>query len=116
MTDRFCRACVGWVRYKPLLLYLTQRENYESRIEEMRRQLAATLPKLAAYLGREEFLSIADELERYHQNVELHAQQFQQTIEIWRKLVSHLETERKMQGFSAPTSNLPAADSLRNAL
>lgn len=116
VTDRFCRACVGWVRYKPLLLYLTQRENYESRIEEMRRQLAVTLPKLAAYLGREEFLSIADELERYHQNVGLHARQFQQTIEIWRKLVSHLETERKMQGFSASTSNLPAADSLRNAL
>ena len=116
VTDRFCRACVGWVRYKPLLLYLTQRENYESRIEEMRRQLAATLPKLAAYLGREEFLSIADELERYHQNVELHARQFRQTIEIWRKLVSYLEAERKTQGFPAMGRGLPADDPLRSAL
>lgn len=116
VMSRFYHACVGWVRYKPLLLYLTQRETYEARMEEMRRQLASTLPKLAAYFGREEFLTISGELERYHQNVALHAQQFQQTIKIWRKLVAYLETERNMQKASAAATQLQPADSLRSAL
>lgn len=77
VTDHFCHAYTGWMRYKPLLLHLTQRENYENRVEEIRCQLATTLLKLTAYLGREESLNIADELERCHQNVELHVQQFQ---------------------------------------
>lgn len=116
VIERFYRACVGWVRYKPLLLYLTQPEHYEARIDEMRRQLAYTLPKLSAYLGREEFLQISGELERYHQAVALHAQQFQQTIAAWRKLVAYLESERKMQKQTPLFATTHPLDSLRNAL
>jgi len=95
VIERFRRACVGWVRYKPLLLYLTQRDTYESQIEDMRLQLAATLPKITSYLRCEDFMDISRELDCYHQNVKLHAMQFQKTIETWGKLVSWLESERK---------------------
>ncbi|WP_283610494.1 hypothetical protein [Faecalispora anaeroviscerum] len=116
VVDRFYRACVGWVRYKPLLLYITQRDTYESRIQQMREQLAATLPKLSAYFGRSDFLNISNELEQYHSSVESHFQQFQQTLQIWRKLVFYLETEPKMQSISALTVNPQTADSLPSAL
>lgn len=76
IITRFYRACIGWIRYKPLLLYITQRDDYERKIEEMRGQLAETLPKVCAYFGRTEFMNISRELERYHRNVKKHYGQF----------------------------------------
>ena len=31
---RFYLACIGWIRYKPLLLYIMQKDQYESKIKE----------------------------------------------------------------------------------
>lgn len=86
IITRFYNACIGWIRYKPLLLYITQREHYESKIEEMRERLLTTLPKICAYFGREDFLNISDELERYNKNVKKHYEQFLQTQQIWAKI------------------------------
>lgn len=94
IITRFYRACIGWIRYKPLLLYITQREQYESRIEEIRDQLHATLPKVCAYFGREDFMNISKELERYHRNVKKHAQQFLETQQIWAKICNFLCSEK----------------------
>lgn len=86
IITRFYRACIGWIRYKPLLIYITQRENYEIKIEEMREKLQVTLPKVCAYFGRDDFMNILKELERYNNNVEKHYNQFVQTQEIWIKI------------------------------
>jgi hypothetical protein len=83
---RFYRACIGWIRYKPLLLYITQREQYEDKIKEMRERLLATLPKICAYFGREDFMNVSKELERYHKNVNKHYEQFLETQQIWEKI------------------------------
>ncbi|WP_243577860.1 hypothetical protein [Clostridium minihomine] len=101
VINRFYRACLGWIRYKPLLLYITQPDTYESKIQEIRNQLTFTLPKLSAYFGREDFCNISAELELYHNNVETHYRQFQQTLQIWRKLSSYLESEPKTPKASA---------------
>ena len=87
---RFYKACVGWVRYKPLLLYITQRENYEQRIAQMKRSLAATLPAISAYFGRHEFMLIPRQLERYHRRVERHYQDFMELRRIWAKVCRHI--------------------------
>nr|WP_312578259.1 hypothetical protein [Sedimentibacter sp.] len=86
IVTRFYRACIGWIRYKPLLIYITQRENYETKIEEMRKQLKVTLPKICTYFGRKDFMNILKELERYNNNVEKHYNQFIKTQEIWTKI------------------------------
>ncbi|MFZ3130094.1 MAG: hypothetical protein WA125_03080, partial [Desulfosporosinus sp.] len=69
ITTRFYNACIGWIRYKPLLLYITQRDRYEEKIEEMREQLNETLPKICAYFGEPDFIKVFAELEKYHKNV-----------------------------------------------
>jgi hypothetical protein len=89
-VTRFYRACIGWIRYKPLLLYITQRENYEDRIEEMRGKLLITLPKICDYFGREEFINVSAELERYHKNVKKHYNQYLETQYIWTKICTFL--------------------------
>jgi hypothetical protein len=86
IITRFYRACIGWIRYKPLLIYITQRESYESKIEEMRKQLFTTLPKICAYFGTEDFMNIAKELERYDKNVKKHYQKYLDTQNIWKKI------------------------------
>jgi hypothetical protein len=91
IITRFYRACIGWIRYKPLLIYITQRENYEIKIEEMREKLQVTLPKVCAYFGRDDFMNILKELDRYDNNVEKHYKQFVQTQEIWTKINEFLK-------------------------
>ena len=86
IVTRFYKACIGWIRYKPLLLYITQKENYEEKINVMREQIAATLPSVCAYFGRDDFMNIAKELDRYDKNVQKHSQQFLDTQEIWSKI------------------------------
>ncbi len=80
---RFYKACVGWVRYKPLLLYITDRDSYPERIEGMNQRLSRTLPLICEYFGRKEFLDIQEELYKYHRHVKQHYEEFQTVQEIW---------------------------------
>jgi hypothetical protein len=89
ITTRFYKACIGWIRYKPLLLYITQPDSYEEKIEEMRQQLNETLPKICAYFGKPDFIKVLTELEKYHRNVEKHYHEFLETQRIWAKIMEH---------------------------
>ena len=84
---RFLSACIGWVRYKPLLVYLTKPEEYADEIVSMRETLERVAPKLAQYFQNDGFLNIIRELEDYHANVQKHAAQFQLAKDTWEKLI-----------------------------
>jgi hypothetical protein len=66
---RFINATIGWVRYKPLLVYTTDRENFEVIMTTMKVSLKYTIPKLCAYFKTEEFHKILIEFEKYRKNV-----------------------------------------------
>lgn len=87
--NRFYRACIGWIRYKPLLLYITQPDSYLEKIEEMRKNLKATLPSICDYFQNTQFMNIIGELDKYHKNVEKHYQAFEKTQQIWAKIMEH---------------------------
>ncbi len=63
IITRFYKACIGWIRYKPSLLFITQPDHYEGKIEEMREQLKETLPKICTYFGQPDFINVLAELE-----------------------------------------------------
>lgn len=88
---RFLKAAVGWIRYKPLLLYITRRESYEQEIAAMRRNLDAVIPKMCAFLGNADFCKIPTELSFYHEHVEQHFHDFEATKRAWIKIVSSLQ-------------------------
>ena len=90
IITRFYKACIGWIRYKPLLLYITQPDHYEEKIEEMREQLTVTLPKICAYFGQPDFMNVLAELEKYNKNVKKHYHEFLETQRIWAKIMEHL--------------------------
>lgn len=90
IAKRFYLACIGWIRYKPLLLYITQPKHYEEKINEIRKNLMDTLPKVCAYFEREEFMNISKELELYNKNVQKHYQQYVETQQIWTRICEFL--------------------------
>jgi hypothetical protein len=89
VTTRFYKACIGWIRYKPLLLYITQPERYEEKIEEMRELLKMTLPKICTYFRQPNFIKVSAELEKYHRNVKRHYHEYLETQRIWAKIMEH---------------------------
>jgi hypothetical protein len=91
ITIRFLKASKGWIRYKPLLLYITQRDNYEVEIKKMKEDLSIVIPKICNYFGNEEFKNILDELEFYHAHVEQHYRDFENTKLAWLKIIKFLK-------------------------
>ena len=93
ITKRFLRASIGWIRYKPLLLYITQRDNYETEIIKMKENLSNVIPKICNYFGNDEFKNILDELEFYHKHVEEHYKDFDNTKSAWVKIIKFLKNQ-----------------------
>ncbi|SNS05635.1 hypothetical protein SAMN05446037_1003175 [Anaerovirgula multivorans] len=91
ITKRFLRATIGWIRYKPLLLYITQRDDYETEIMRMKENLSNVIPKICNYFGNNEFENILDELEFYHTHVEEHYKDFEDTKSAWLKIIKFLQ-------------------------
>ncbi len=90
---RFLKASIGWIRYKPLMLYITQRESYEADIEKIKQDLAKVLPSICKFFGDNEFQSILDELEYYHTHVVEHYKDFENTKLAWIKLLKFLNDD-----------------------
>jgi hypothetical protein len=91
ITKRFLQACIGWIRYKPLLLYITQRDSYETEIMKMKENLSNVIPKVCNYFGSEEFKKVLDELEFYDAHVEEHYKDFENTKLAWEKVMNFLK-------------------------
>jgi hypothetical protein len=89
VITRFYWACIGWIRYKPLLLYITTPDNYEETIEEMRKQLRETLLIISVYFGKTDFMNILDELDKYHKNVRKHYIEFVEAQRVWARIMEH---------------------------
>lgn len=93
VVQRFLNACIGWVRYKPLFLYITRREQYPHLINASRQGLEKTLPALTAYFDNPKFLTILDEFDKYAGRVEGHYASFEQTKTTWNALMTYLSAK-----------------------
>lgn len=89
IIDRFYKACIGWIRYKPLLTYITHPDIYEDTIKDMTEKLEATLPKVCAYFQHPDFMKILNELNKYSKNVPKHFNAFEETKQIWKKIMEY---------------------------
>ncbi len=96
VISRFYKACIGWIRYKPLLLYITQPDCYEKKIKKMREQLYETLPKICNYFEEPDFINIAAEMEKYHKNVKKHYSEFVETQRIWAKIMENFAQSKNI--------------------
>lgn len=83
---RFLKASKGWMKYKPLLLYISDKENYKAKIEETYQKLADSIPEINKLFPNNDFTLLLDEFKEYSENVEVHYQEYLKTNEIWNKI------------------------------
>lgn len=91
INERFLNACIGWIRYKPLLVYIIDKDNYEQRMKAIRKALDATLPIISAFFTDDRFLDILTELDRYVSDTENHYRLFQTVQNTWARIVREIE-------------------------
>lgn len=92
VRQRFLKASIGWIRYKPLLTLITQPEKYDSIIKDMTRKLDSSIPKFCRYFDMPQFDQVRIELNRYHRNVHQHLRSFESTRKAWAKVTQALVT------------------------
>lgn len=90
IAKRFLAATLGWIRYKPLLTYITNRDNYETEIAKIKQNLVKVIPSVCNYFKNDKFSEILTELDFFDDNVEKHYEEFQETKRIWIKIVDFL--------------------------
>jgi len=93
IKSRFLKATIGWIKYKPLLLYIKDRENYRNEINNMVKKLQEIVPKLNEIFNDNCFTALLEELEKYDKNVEQHYKDYIKTNEIWNKLKTKINYE-----------------------
>ena len=86
VKSRFLKATMGWIKYKPLLLYISDKKTYKIKIKEMRDKLEETVPKLNKVFADDCFTALLKELDIYDKNVEKHYKEYQRTNKIWTTL------------------------------
>jgi hypothetical protein len=101
IVRRFYNACIGWIRYKPLLLYITDRPNYREKISDMTEKLNRTLPMICRYFHAQAFMNVLRELKKYDQDVQEHFRTFEASKQIWAKVMEGILNERESQAGTA---------------
>jgi len=86
IEERFLKASAGWIKYKPLLIYLTDKENYRSIIKETKEKLKLSIPKMNQLFCSYDFKCLLVEIEEYDKNVEKHYEEYISTNNIWNRL------------------------------
>ena len=79
-------ASRGWIKYKPLFEYISNKENYEQKMQETYRKLEDGIPEINKLFINDEFDILLQDLKEYDKNVKKHYNEYIKTNQIWDKL------------------------------
>lgn len=88
VEKRFLQASIGWIKYKPLLIYITDREIYNKRLSVIREKLEYSIPKMNEMFKNVDFSILLNELDKYNKSVKRDYDEYIKTNEIWKKVRS----------------------------
>ncbi len=81
---RFVNATIGWVRYKPLLVYITDKANFEATNAYNGRISKIHYPKIMqTILKLKNSIKYLTEFEKYSKKVKKHFTDFENTKTTW---------------------------------
>lgn len=93
VKSRFLKTTSGWIKYKPLLYYINDRENYRQVMDESKEKLLRSAEKVSTAFNECDLSNLATLLEEYDKNVEKHYNEYIQTNKIWDKIKNKMITE-----------------------
>lgn len=94
VEQRFYKACIGWIRYKALYVYITERENYDKIIKKAFEDLEQSVDKLSNKFETCDFRNLISEFEVYSKLVKKHYEEYKKVNEIWDKLKFKIADEK----------------------
>ena len=86
VASRFYKASIGWLKYKPLLLYIKNKKNYNNEIDKIKENLNVSIPVMNKIFKEQSFEDLLKVLNKYDENVQQHYKEFQETNKIWNKI------------------------------
>lgn len=93
--ERFLRASIGWIKYKPLLMYIMQRNTYLRDIEIAKENLKNSIENIDAIFPNHDFLCLVGELEKYDENVQKHYGEYLKTNDVWNRIKRRIKEENE---------------------
>ena len=94
--NRFLSASIGWIRYKPLLSYIVDEENYSKNINQLYKKIDICLKNFCQSVKMDEFYQIKDVLDEYHLNVMKHYKNFEKCKDNWNKILMANNTDNEI--------------------
>ena len=86
IESRFLKASKGWIKYKPLLMYIQDNENYKKNMKVAIEKLEKSVPKINELFESSNFTDLVKDLKEYDRNVEKHYKEYLKTNEIWKRM------------------------------
>lgn len=93
IKERFLKATLGWIKYKPLLLYIKNQKSYSKEIKQMVDRLQIIIPKLNKIFEDDCFSELLRVLKEYDRDVVKHYEEYKKTNEIWNLLKGNINNE-----------------------
>lgn len=90
IKSRFIQAILGWLRYKPLFVYLTDPRQYCSVIQDTLFNLQQCRSVMAELLGQDEFDSLLRTFVEYAQNVKRHDYEYSRVNQLWAQIKQYI--------------------------
>ena len=86
IISRFQKACIGWIRYKPLYLYITRPESFKEEIKIIKGKIAVAVPKLCGFFNSSGFYRAISDFDKYSQLAESHYRLFRENQRVWESI------------------------------
>ena len=86
VEERFLKASVGWLKYKPLLLYIQEPKKYNEKIQTMKKNLEISVPKMNDLFKTNCFNKLNEILELYDKNVKKHYKAYVDINKFWNNI------------------------------
>lgn len=90
IEERFLQASRGWIKYKPLFLYITDKENYDEKINKIDANLSDCILKINEIFEHEDFTVVLDDFRTYHNRVKEDYKKYLDVNQIWSKLKKNI--------------------------
>ncbi|MBQ9657790.1 MAG: hypothetical protein IJV31_03375 [Clostridia bacterium] len=86
VEKRFYKACLGWIKYKPLLIYLMEKNEYRIIMNDVYERLNNSIPKINLLYLNYNFNDLINALKEYDENVVKDYNTFLEVNNIWNEL------------------------------
>lgn len=96
IEQRFLKASIGWIKYKPLLMYIENKDTYKENIKKVMKKLNSSASKMNHLFENSDFTKLISILEEYDENVEQHYKEFLMINDVWNRLKIQILNENNI--------------------